>query len=1457
MSPFTDISPTEWVASNRHAFAIRDPSPVSPGHTLIVTRRAAVRDWFEATDDERRAILELIEEVKADLDRADPRPDGFNVGFDVGAAAGQTVLHLHVHVIPRFLGDVEDPGGGIRQVIPSAGNLLHHARRAEPISHDRTIARVRARSPLATGGEHDPLAHQVLPLFAIADEIAIVAAFVQTSGLDRIQPVLEPALRRGATVRILTGDYLEITQVGALERLLDLQRSGGIEDDEDLELEPRAQPSRLAVRVVEVERLPARTRSFHPKSWRFQSNDFGLAFVGSSNLSRSALDTGIEWNLRVDRARDAATYARIAAAFEEIWNTATELSEELVASYAARARARPELTVAAGEVEPEVLAPLPEPHEVQTEALAALREAREVGRKRALVVLATGLGKTILAVHDYRQLKEEQGRRPRLLFLAHRRELLRQAAKAYRRLLRELDPEATVGWYSDAGADLSATLVFASVAKLAREPHLDRLRSEHFDYVVVDEVHHAAADSYRRILDALHPGFLLGLTATPDRADAADIGGLFDDFVAYRADLGRGIELGRLVPFHYFGVKDSIDYTNLPWRNGRFAPEALTRAAETEARMATLWSAWGEHHGAKTLVFCCSVTHASYVRAWLAARGVRAAAVFAAEGSDDRDEALRQLEHGELDALCAVDVFNEGIDVPAIDRVVMLRPTESSVVFLQQLGRGLRASAGKDAVTVIDFVGNHRVFVQRLRALLSLQLGRSVELLERLIREGALTDLPDGCRVELELEAKELLAGLFRVGGADEVERAYRTLRLERGVRPKAGELQRMGYLPSRLRDRHGTWLDFVRGEGDLLPAELAVADAAGEFLGELERLDMAKSFELVALEILLERGTFFEGMELGALAREAHDHLMRSPELEGDVPEELRGALGEPAQRVWLKRWLEGPIDAWTRRRPGRRTWFTREGGIFRPVIGRSGLDEATFTALARELVDYRLAQYRARRRQANGTSEGFVCRVTWNQRDPILKLPNRGSTAVPSGETDVRVEGGVWVFRFAKEFCNVARPVGTQANRLGDLMRRWFGPSAGQPGTSFEVRFVSTPGGLHLEPVSAKIVDLGSRRSFIAYPDLQAAAGAAVTEHEALERERVLLPTPVGRGHAADGRFDREHFAVRVSGDSMDGGKMPLRDGDWAVLRLARSFGAAQVEGHIVLLELPGEGGGARYQLKRLERSGSGWRIVSQNPTYPSVDFSAETSPTPIARLEAVVRPEELAPTRGEVIESHELAVRFGLEVLPATTGRHHGHLFLFLEARGSLSAYDQAYVPGDKPRPGETAFVLAKHREAWKYLGVGRQAGVENRWTIPEVDFATLRALGEGREASRRLPEGAEARALQLVTALLSPGEGERWLERSNGRRARIIGPSKQGGLRIDGGPGPGAFAERTVSRVDLAWAIVTADSVAKNGGLLDEAHLNRLRYLEGTPKSATRYIDSGWALAALRTCSPDRS
>ena len=1266
--PFCDIPDDRVVWSDELVAAIPDLYPVSEGHTLFVPRRH-VATWFDASPDEQRTIMLAVEAVKRRLDTSARPPDGYNVGFNAGVAAGQTVMHLHVHLIPRYRGDMDDPAGGVRHVIPSKGDYRNYP------GHPKYGERARS---LATGGAEDPFADHVLPLLLRARRVDILAAFVKKSGVVRIATELMKALNGGAVVRLLTGDYLNLTEVEALRVLLGWQGQAHGE-------------GRFEARVVEVGRLPGGERAFHPKAWHFEGEGFGAAFVGSSNLSRSALEGGIEWNLRVNRDRDMDAWSRIRAAFDKIWEPANRLDEAWITAYAERVRlAPPTLRVDMdGDEEPLVT-----PHEVQQEALVCLQAAREQGRRRALVVLATGLGKTWLAVFDYARLWDALGRPPRLLFIVHRREILDQAAEDFTALLRARGSAASVGWCVEDRPEIDADLVFASIAKVSRAPWIDRLAEARWDYVVIDEVHHAAAESYRRVLARLDPGFLLGLTATPDRADAASILGIFDDHVAYRAGLGRGVQIGRLVPFRYFGIRDDIDYRNIPWRNRRFDERQLAAAAQTEARMASMWAAWEAHPGTRSLVFCCSVTHADYAAAWLAARGVRVMKVHSAPSSDDRKLALERLRDGQIDAICAIDVFNEGVDVKTLDRVVMLRPTESAIVFLQQLGRGLRAAPGKPHVTVIDFVGNHKVFLTRLRTLLS--LGDGANALTRLIEAGEV-ELPDGCSAEVELEAKHVLAELLRVGGADGVERAYRQLRDAQESRPTAGELRRLGHLPSILRARHGSWFAFVQHEGDLTDEQVAALRSG--FLADLEVTEMTKSFKMVTLDVLLDADKLFDGMPVRELALGAWRRLQRSPELLLDVPADRRlaDASDELAVSRWVAYWRSNPIEAWTGVKKARATWFVLEGDRLRLKLA----PDPALPGLVRELVDYRLAHYRR-----PPAASSFVCKVIRNKTDPILKLPDRTNVELPEDDVPVRLpDGSSWLFRFVKIAINRAWPVGGDRNLLPDLLLGWFGPAAGRPGTAFEVCFTAGAEGLWAEPVQTNVIPL-RRREVVAYPDLRAAAGPALDDAEPPSAEIVLLPVD---GDTAG------KFAVRVAGDSMNGGSRPLRDGDWAVLRYCRGAPAGDLVNRVVLIQLPG---GGAWQLKRIVQRDGRWWIVSDNPDGPS--FPASDEMVAVARLEDSVRPETLAPPIGAWIADPQAT--FGIDA--PNTGRWGGHLFVIVDAPGQLAARDRVRAAVQR-RPGETAFVLAKMDGGFRYLGVGRWQ--EDGWRVPEVDARTWERWG----------------------------------------------------------------------------------------------------------------------------------
>ena len=351
---------------------------------------------------------------------------------------------------------------------------------------------------------------------------------------------------------------------------------------------------------------------------------------------------------------------------------------------------------------------VPDPRPWQRAALESLQRIRDAGYGRALVAVATGMGKTWLAAFDVRQVGEQLGRRPRVLVVAHRSHILVQAESALSCVVEDAFGQPTTSWYIGSQNDLEGELVIASVQKLARPEGLERLGNQQFDYAIIDEVHHAHAPTYRRVLARLNATFVLGLTATPERSDGIDVASIFDDNLAHHATIGDGIAEDSLVPFHYVGIRDTVDFEQIPWRNGRFDIEELEQQVERSERMDRLWAAMQQHPGERTIVFCCSRRHALFARNWLRSQGTSSAAVFSGDGSDGQIESLEALRSGTLKTLCVVDMFNEGLDIPAVDRVVMLRPTESKVIFLQQLGRGLRAAEGKTRLLVIDFVGNHR-----------------------------------------------------------------------------------------------------------------------------------------------------------------------------------------------------------------------------------------------------------------------------------------------------------------------------------------------------------------------------------------------------------------------------------------------------------------------------------------------------------------------------------------------------------------------------------------------------------------------------------------------------------------------------------------------------------------------------------------------------------------------------
>lgn len=682
------------------------------------------------------------------------------------------------------------------------------------------------RPGLLIAGERDSLLPHLIRHIDSANSVDLAVAFALDSGVNLIFPWLEDLLGRGGQLRLVVGDYLDVTEPSALRKLRDL-------DKESL-------AGRLDARVFETHGT-----SFHPKAWLFRATGSkGSTIVGSSNLSRSALTDGVEWNLHSAASGDVLA---VEAAFETLIADprVVPLTDGWIDSYARRRRVTQLPVFAARTVEAESPKLAPEPHGVQIEALKALEFTRRDGLHAGLVVLATGLGKTWLSAFDSRGFD-------RVLFVAHREEILAQAMATYR----QIRPEARFGRYSGIAKE-EGEIVFASIQTLGRAEHLRRFSPDDFDYIVVDEFHHASAASYRGLLDHFTPRFLLGLTATPERTDGGDLLSLCGENLVFRCDLYEGITRGLLAPFHYFGVPDDVDYAQIPWRSSRFDEAALTEAVATTARAENARVQLRQHGHGPAIGFCVSQRHADFMAQYFTKAGLRAVAVHSGASSAPRASSLEALGRGDLDILFAVDMFNEGVDVPNIGTVLMLRPTESTILFLQQLGRGLRRFGDK-VLRVIDYIGNHRTFLTKARALLSAGEGdRSLSQKLEAAAAGAL-ELPPGCEVTYDLEALDFLRAMLKQHiGADEAEAWYLDFRSRLGARPTASEFAHAGFSPART--GHGGWFDFVRDMGDPIPDAASVHKALLLNIEKSSMSDPAPLLTLLALVPEFQKGELRE----------------------------------------------------------------------------------------------------------------------------------------------------------------------------------------------------------------------------------------------------------------------------------------------------------------------------------------------------------------------------------------------------------------------------------------------------------------------------------------------------------------------------------------------------------------------------------------------------------------------
>jgi superfamily II DNA or RNA helicase len=1000
---------------------------------------------------------------------------------------------------------------------------------------------------LLTGG----LGQQLLPALrrAIlnATEIEIAVSFIKSSGLELIFGDIEAALLsdRNVNLTLLTSDYLCVTEPRALRKLMLLAERGA-----DIRIHQASHGS-----------------SFHLKAYIFvhsrQDNMVSAdAFIGSSNISKVALTDGLEWNYHIDypnqndnfsetRIREIRQQYSTLASHPQVIHLDYPWIEQYELRYASAKKISPLQPSYAAATEPDL--PLPTPRAHQTEALTLLDTARKRGLTKGLVVLATGLGKTFLAAFDVAQAQAKK-----VVFVAHRQEILLQAEASFLAVL----PHLRIGRFTGKQKDKDFDLLFASVQTLGQQRHLEHFAADYFDYMVIDEFHHAAASSYNNILQHFTAKFMLGLTATPERTDQSDILALCDHNLIYRKDLFEGIKEQQLCPFHYYGIFDSeVDYEHIPWRNGRFDPEKLSNQLATLGRAKHIFNQWQANGLNRTLAFCASQSQADFMASYFTNAGIAAASVHTASNVS-RSEAIDGLECGDLAVLFSVDLFNEGVDVPSIDTVLMLRPTESKILFLQQLGRGLRLNETKGHLIVLDFVGNHHSFLNRPELLLAPMFNAKPnrqQVIDALNKSNQL--LPAGCFVNYDLKFVEFLQSL----ASNNLEKDYFALKLTLKRRPTVTELWNNGCNLTKLRKEYGSWWEFLDGIGEASHEETALIDDHAQWFRDLTITSTSKSYKLVLLNTLIEQRSLCAKVTVQELSQWSLDWYNQHPHWQSDLPKGHL-PLAELTSTQWQTHWRKNPITYWCTAERSGEIWFHQQdmNFIFNGQVGHQQHD--LFHDMSQEIVAWLLANYAAK-----------TC------------ISGSGTSITTLSEVQDTQQGG---------------------KAEGDETK-------------------------------------GELISF--FPNIKIACGH-FKSGTSDSPEQLPLPKGFGRINAD------KHFVARASGNSMNGGKTPICDGDYLLLEQITAENAAKLSNQIIAIERQNDSGDNQYLLRKaLKSADGGYTLRANNPIYD--DILASDEMLTFARFKGIV--DYLSLVVGQSFMREDIPPLFG--ALFNTGNWQSGHIVL----------------------------------------------------------------------------------------------------------------------------------------------------------------------------------------------------
>ncbi|AXI00980.1 DNA helicase [Sporosarcina sp. PTS2304] len=783
-------------------------------------------------------------------------------------------------------------------------------------------------------------------LTAEADTIYWLTAFLMKTGVNEVLPALREAATRGAEIKILAGDYLSITQPDALQLLID------------------------ELPTAEIHLVESGGTSFHPKAYLFKSADQSTVIIGSSNLSKSALTNGVEWNLYAPSTVDAELFETAADEFMKMFlspNT-VKLNKEQIERYRERFdetnKALPfsatldpqteiEMTFGAtaqqqiAEPSDTYLSSKLTPRPAQQLALDALHETVESGYEKALTVLATGLGKTYLAAFFAKSYS-------RVLFIAHREELLIQAQHSFTRVF----PDRTSGIYNGREKQHDTDIVFASMQTLARHYHLTQFAPDAFDLIIVDEFHHAAATTYERVLDYFQPSFLLGLTATPDRLDNKDVYSLCDGNVAISIHFLDAIRRNWLSPFIYYGVWDDTDYSQLKWRNNRYDEEELLRLQLRESYADAVLNAWIKQKQTRTIGFCSSIRQAIYLHEHFTQAGFRSLALHSNIDRHTRTSARTLLENGELDIIFTVDLFNEGVDIPSVDTLLFVRPTESLTVFTQQIGRGLRIADGKSHCVIIDLIGNYR------NARKKFQVFHEDSDLPAKITNDTFTE-PHYFDFHFDTAVINLLEVMKQNEPIQQrLLYAYFDLKTELGRRPSYLEFHlKANEDAEEIKKKFKTYALFLQAAGELNEAEQEVLTLYKDWLIEVSRTSMTKSYKMVVLHYMLTKGpsAWYEPVTAEEVAPFFHRYLMEKRyRREADFSDKQGKSLYVYEEGRVSRLIANMPMRKWSDASKG---LITFEDGWFAPQLVVAEEHEGVLFEWVKEICEYRLWRYFGRK--------------------------------------------------------------------------------------------------------------------------------------------------------------------------------------------------------------------------------------------------------------------------------------------------------------------------------------------------------------------------------------------------------------------------------------------------------------------------------------------------------------